>query len=72
MEVMTRTSRFLTIEECDSVNSFVETLKCRRSFDLGMMKLEDQAEIIQEWFQEWFEENFCVWDSFCEQILLEN
>ena len=69
---MTRTPRFLTIEECNSVNSFVETLIARRSFGLGDLEMEDQAEIIQEWFQEWFEENFCVWDSFCEQILLEN
>jgi hypothetical protein len=72
MEVYTAAPRFLTIEECDHVNSFVETLKCRRSFDLGSLELKDQAEIIQEWFDEWYKCTWGNWEAFCNEVLLEN
>ncbi len=72
MEVFTRTPRFLTVEECDSVNSFVETLKCRRSFDLDSLEPKDQPEIIQEWFAEWYKSTWGRWEDFCHEVLLEN
>jgi hypothetical protein len=77
MEVMTSTPRFLTIEECDHVNSFVETVKCCRNLDLDKPKLENQAEIIQEWYAEWDKVGdpvygYGCWDDFCNAVIRRN
>ena len=82
MNVLTRTLRHLTVDECGEVTSFRRDCTLAKDYpeDDCIDDLNDYPEIIQEWYSEWLRDDHYplspvdkdhaedLWLKFCEEV----
>ena len=78
MNVLTRTLRHLTVEECAEVYFFQQEIQLEE-LEGNARYVSDQPEIIQEWYSEWLRDDHYplspvnkdhaedLWLKFCEE-----
>ena len=81
MNVLTRTLRHLTVDECKAVATLRFSILCEQAIsDFDVKPLSDQPAIIQEWYSEWLRDDHYplspvdkdhadeLWQKFCEEV----